>query len=744
MDVALRHVDIGIHDPPVLSSDGQLVAFSVFDRPPKSSLTSRLGTQEVDLLPSGMLSRFDGARLLISEIASGEMTEIHPGDWSNWNVVISPDSRRVAFYSDAGGTPQLWVANVDGSGVRRVLEERIFVKSWSVRDPPVWTRDGSGLFVLVVQEVVEEDRETEARGIRVSASGSEYDHLFGRSWQEWPRPLRPGTVSRAEIRLVDVESGRQRLIARSETDLQPYAFAVSPSQEWVAFVSLRAHYDPSAFELNLVGVDSGESRSLGQIDRVNLGTDNYNTGWHWSPTEERLLFVRDSLVHVLDLTGEPEEAPRVLAAEMGRISAPGAQDRPRVDMPAFTRDGRMVVARLPGTPIAFVVAGLDGSPARRIQVDLPIAFQGLVFGNGNVLWQPNEHTFLFQGRLPGSLELSLLEVDLETGDTRVLFQEDAALQFFHSVDPQTILVQYTNAETAPDLFMLNADLTVRRRVTHLTPALDDLELGPVRVLSTRVPAYDGSMRTATTTILLPPDFRPGSPAPAIIQVYPDQDMSTRARQFAGGRVAGVLAPFWTSRGYAVVYTDLTGITPRLHEGNLVREITDALLPQVYHAVDAGYLDPDRLVLSGHSFGGFATTAVITQTSLFRAAVTYASAPLDLLSSSNSLFVQGWAQTVARLGPQATPWNSLRRYLANSPWHQADLITTPLFMAHGLLDNIDPGSSVGMHEALTVLGRPSQLVLYEGEPHIMTQWSRANAVDLAERVLEFVSRHAPPS
>jgi len=148
---------------------------------------------------------------------------------------------------------------------------------------------------------------------------------------------------------------------------------------------------------------------------------------------------------------------------------------------------------------------------------------------------------------------------------------------------------------------------------------------------------------------------------------------------------------------------------------------------------------DRLVLAGFSFGGWATAAIMTRTQIFRAGVAQSPAPLDLLATD----IPGWVQTVARLGFGATPWNALDRHLENSPWHRADRIRSPLLLTHGKADNLSYESSERMFSALSWMGKDAQLLLYEGEPHIVAEWSFDSAVDLARRVLEFVERNTAP-
>ena len=54
--------------------------------------------------------------------------------------VFSPDGSQIAFISDRSGSDNLWVMNVDGTGLRKVTSETDYALS-----SPEWTLDGENL-----------------------------------------------------------------------------------------------------------------------------------------------------------------------------------------------------------------------------------------------------------------------------------------------------------------------------------------------------------------------------------------------------------------------------------------------------------------------------------------------------------------------------------------------------------------------------------------------------------------------
>ena len=66
---------------------------------------------------------------------------------------------------------------------------------------------------------------------------------------------------------------------------------------------------------------------------------------------------------------------------------------------------------------------------------------------------------------------------------------------------------------------------------------------------------------------------------------------------------------------AVLYPD----TPQ-HVGTPMKDLVDTVVPAVNKVIAMGIADPKRLGVMGHSYGGYAVLALITQTNIFHAAV----------------------------------------------------------------------------------------------------------------------------
>jgi len=111
----------------------------------------------------------------------------------------------------------------------------------------------------------------------------------------------------------------------------------------------------------------------------------------------------------------------------------------------------------------------------------------------------------------------------------------------------------------------------------------------------------------------------------------------------------------------------------------------------------------------------------TQTDMFAAAVSHAG-----ISSISSYWGEGYWGYSYSSGASAGsyPWNNKDLYVNQSPLFNADKVKTPLLLLHGTADtNVPPGESIQMFTALKLLGKPTELVLVEGENHAIYEFEK---------------------
>ncbi len=146
-----------------------------------------------------------------------------------------------------------------------------------------------------------------------------------------------------------------------------------------------------------------------------------------------------------------------------------------------------------------------------------------------------------------------------------------------------------------------------------------------------------------------------------------------------------------------------------------------------------YIDPDKMGVTGGSYGGYMTNWIIGHTERFQAAVTQRS--VSNLSSMYGSSDFNWAFE-EEFG-SVPPWENMDNYLRQSPMTYIGNATTPTLVIHSEQDlrcSKEQGEQVFV--ALKRLGVDTELVLFPDEPHGL---SRGGRTDRRIARLEHIAR-----
>jgi dipeptidyl aminopeptidase/acylaminoacyl peptidase len=165
-----------------------------------------------------------------------------------------------------------------------------------------------------------------------------------------------------------------------------------------------------------------------------------------------------------------------------------------------------------------------------------------------------------------------------------------------------------------------------------------------------------------------------------------------------------------------------------------REARD-VLSGVESLLTAGLADPERLFLFGHSYGAYLVNRIVTVDHRFAAAVCWEGvADLRLLDA-----LQG-GSAAQRAWRGGAPWAVPERWAAASPATRAERIRTPLLLVYGQ-DGMGPTHGVAWFTELHDRGVPCELVLYDGEGHLLSR--PANKADMFARAAAWFRQHQQP-
>jgi dipeptidyl aminopeptidase/acylaminoacyl peptidase len=733
--LALRTVEISAESSPALSPDGRLLSYSVRTPVPEVlNLRPRLpGKREFELQRP--------LELVILELATQKVTRASPPGASGWQPVWSVDGRSLVFYSDAGSRYRLWSHDC-ATGRSRALSDARIAGGYKATWPAQWSPTGKEVYVALEPPRPSPPPPGQPKVI-VYGSGKEAavagDLAVGKVDAGFDQSPAGDLVA------IDVASGATRIVLPANADPPPQRPLLSPSGRWLVYGSpprnnvwLALGKTPPdsladlSTDLGVVAATGGTAALL-ETD-VDLGAAT------WHPTQDMVAYVKAGRLWVVTLDrGSAPALRRQLGQEMGPL-----QPRPF----AFSRDGRLLVLGHRGAAgrMAIAVIPVDGTPGRLIAPPAQFSFDDLVSGAGRELWQPDERFATALMRDTQTRESTVWRIDLATGTGSEFWRGPARpIVAEVSAGPPGVIARIEDPLRPPDLFWFSADFSEKRRLTRLNPQLEDAPIGPIEYFSTDVPAFDGALLKVRTAVMMAPGAARDGTARGIVCVYPGNDHSASAALFGGGERCGIPSYLLAASGFTVVLPHLPK-RARDTAGNVSQEYADALLPVVYRAGALGYVDTGRLALFGHSQGGYATTAILSETNLFRAAVSASSMAYDLIASWGYLtpgysVPNLWPITGHRMsGP---PWDDLKRYIQNSPYLQTDKMTTPLLIVVGTSDRFPHVEEAGkLFNALRSYQKTTQLAIYEGEEHFLFRGSRANTLDLWNRVLEFIDRYVP--
>jgi dipeptidyl aminopeptidase/acylaminoacyl peptidase len=196
-------------------------------------------------------------------------------------------------------------------------------------------------------------------------------------------------------------------------------------------------------------------------------------------------------------------------------------------------------------------------------------------------------------------------------------------------------------------------------------------------------------------------------------------------------------------GYAVLLPNPRGSVGRGHafaRGVMLNSGTadlDDIMAGVDLCVAEGVADPDRLGISGLSYGGYMAAWAITQTDRFGASVA--------LSTIGDYVTFHLTSEVARYDEMILGgrWNDpAGPYIERSPIFHMTGVTTPTLVIQGQADRCTPvGQGEELYAALEAAGVEAELVIYPREGHVTVE--RDHAIDVLRRTRDWFDRHLRP-
>ncbi|MFN0107992.1 MAG: S9 family peptidase, partial [Blastocatellia bacterium] len=286
---------------------------------------------------------------------------------------------------------------------------------------------------------------------------------------------------------------------------------------------------------------------------------------------------------------------------------------------------------------------------------------------------------------------------------------------------------------APDYYVADASLSGGKKITTANSQQKDFLWSSGAKLIDYTSAKGDKLQGA---LFLPANYEPGKSYPTIVYIY--EKLSQGLNNYTVPTYNGFNKTTYTSNGYAVLMPD---IVYKVNDPGM--SAVWCVLPALEAAIKTGIVDKDRVGIQGHSWGGYQTSFLVTQTDAFRAAI--AGAPLtEMITMYNSIYWNSGGGNMAIFESSqgrftGSPLDVPEAYQRNSPITHAKNVKTPLVILHNDKDGaVDFTQGIFYYNTLRRLQKPVVMLQYKGENHGLRV--PANMKDYTIRMREFFDHH----
>ena len=623
---------------------------------------------------------------------------------------ITPDGESVAFtvsepliHDTALPRSSVWLVPTDGGAPRRLTADG------ATSFAPRWSPDGHTLALI-------SDREHD---------GQPQIYLMPRRFGE-------------AVRLTNVTRRRLRRRARRQPDgLVPGRLERSPS--WPTTLSLRAT-SGAVSKARTRWSSSGRRHtractpSTPPPARSSASRPPGLQVWEFAWSNDGSLFAAS----VTDLPFESDwYLCRLAAFEPGGPATTLYDEDRAVSAPAWSPDDSQLAftsshwsdkyAQRGGV---FVVPSTGGAHSE--------VTEGHCASYGWIRWSDDGRQLLLSGSL-GS-QYGLVKLDLDTGQHQTIWSEpctfgEASYPALTVDSTGRIAVVKEDSDNPRDIWLATPEGNgyAMKRLTNMNPHAAEMYIGVTEEIY-----YKGADGWEMQAFLTRPRNAPSdTPLPMVLDIHGGPS-GAHQNSYAPS-VPTNHAQALAALGYAVFKPNPRGSNGwglDFTESNLGdqggKDWEDIMLG-VDHCVEQGIADPDRLGVTGNSYGGYMTMWAVTQTGRFKAAV--AGMGISEWRSFHGVTeIENW-NTIYYA--QEDQYDSDGKYRTFAPIAHIDNVTTPTLVLHGEVDHVCPVDQARQfYRALKDKGIEVSLCVYPREPHGWRE--REHMRDIADRTVQWLA------
>ncbi len=628
-------------------------------------------------------------------------TLLLPAGWNGSEARWSPDSTTIAFLSNHDDQDGIWTVKLDRREPRFVasIQSTNFFITYS-GESYSWGPDSKRIaYISATTEIAEPSAGKRTDDPRV------IDRL------QYKSRTSLSDTKRSHVWVVDVERPEPRQLTSG--GFYDHAVSFSPRGDEILFLS-NHEADPDANNnSDIFAVDMA-----GQVRQI-TDTKGCEYDPSWSPDGKWIAYLatkRD--VTTIDSVAEDSHVWVIPASGGAGREIEADLDR-RARDPQWSPDGRAVYFLAGDKGYTTIYrAGVDGGKVSRFSL------------------------FVYEGALGGVFDIEDSKFRIDTSSTITAVAPPFQIGAF-SVSSRAQLIRNGTDSSYPIAFTIS---------TAVRPAEVWSFVGsgvPLRRLSSHNDSF-----VRLTRFLVPDEFTYQSFDGTPIQAWVMRGAGCREDRkcplilSVHGGPHGMFGwafnanfQVYAARNFAVLYLNprgSSGYGQKFSDGTINEwgggDYKDLMLGVDEALKRYSWIDPNRLAVTGGSYGGFMTNWIITQTPRFKAAVASAS-----LSNLISFYSTSLYQDLIHAEFGGFPWDNFELLWQWSPLRYVRQVQTPTLFLHGENDNdVHITQAEEMYMALRRRGVDSVLVRYPREGHGLRE--PKHRVDALERTLAWFEKY----
>ena len=342
-------------------------------------------------------------------------------------------------------------------------------------------------------------------------------------------------------------------------------------------------------------------------------------------------------------------------------------------------------------------------------------------------WKPDGSSWYMSYSARDKWERGLVEYDLSSGQFRDLVKDSNLYSSWQmSEDGSRLFYTVSDGDRPADFYVSDLSFESTKRLTDLNPWIANKLL----TRSELVKYLDADGKELYGVLYYPADYEPGKKYPLVCEIY--EDFFNNGYSYSMNLIANA--------GYF-------GFKPSVNliEGYPGEAWIKGVTSGINKLIERGLVDEDKLGVHGTSYGGYATSLLITQTDRFAAAINISGKTniISFLGDSPRIGTRNYAAAEVgqdRIGE--TLWDAPMKYFATSAVLFADRINTPHLLLTGEDDwNVPALNTRELYYAMRRLGKEVVWVNYVNGGHGAGMASNeADFHDHWERMIDWYETH----